>query len=534
MTKRWTKQTLSFLLLTLVMSVLHPVTSADNRIHNVPTSGVDVAGVATKIAGGLGVVRKTMASGDKGPIFVFEEYHTSRVGQLQIATMLLRLHDGYGLKKIGLEGAIQSPKAIDTSWFHAAGGEPAKKEREDAAVRMLADGEISSAEFMALAFPDVEVYGTELAQQYNVKLDEKSSPELSYLIAIAGKTLPQKSVPQLNRLIQQKDKKQALEFLLDQDPWVRAHYAALKDRSSSINCAQQAARMAEIQAKADSVGADVDAATRQAADKATAFYKTCDERSLTMVNSVLSLQRREPSEPIAMQIGAGHTDGVVELLRQNNATFAVIRPIALNPGYANLSAEQFLRKSAGKFVRNSPGTLGKLLNAEKKPPPILGTANGNSLASMNFACLLVAERARSRRLGLASIADSVPNLPGFRVDRDTFERDGDDVVFHAWLKDNNEGTEKSVWARVGSLSTQQAAMTLEQKLKRAISDLTPAGDGGGLIPPTELPPGSQPAKEEGPRDAKRGDIVISRIGLQELAVFAATRDDVKQMARISN
>src|SRR6266404_2773554 len=128
-----------------------------------------ISEIANDISKGVGSVQQTSATGRNGPIFVFEEYHTSRIGQLQIAVMLLRLHNKYGLKKIGLEGAIQTGARLNAEWFHGLGGNDATQEREDLSVRWLAEGEIGSAELMTLDFPDVEVYGIESSAEYSVE-----------------------------------------------------------------------------------------------------------------------------------------------------------------------------------------------------------------------------------------------------------------------------------------------------------------------------------------------------------------------------
>src|SRR6267143_6012150 len=88
-----------------------------------PKQQINVGEVANEITNGVGTVQKTVATGEKGPIFIFEEFHTSRIGQLQIAVMLLRLHEKYGLKRIGLEGAIKSSRPLDASWFRSMGGD---------------------------------------------------------------------------------------------------------------------------------------------------------------------------------------------------------------------------------------------------------------------------------------------------------------------------------------------------------------------------------------------------------------------------
>ena len=64
--------------------------------ESVSKSSFDLSGAADAVSRDVGKILKTNSSGKKGPIFVIEEFHTSRIGQLQIATMLVRLHDKYG------------------------------------------------------------------------------------------------------------------------------------------------------------------------------------------------------------------------------------------------------------------------------------------------------------------------------------------------------------------------------------------------------------------------------------------------------
>ena len=70
---------------------------------------------ALDVARNVGTVGTLSDASNRGPVFVFEEFHTSRVGQLQIAVMLLRLHEKYGVHKIGLEGAMQSAGTLDAT-----------------------------------------------------------------------------------------------------------------------------------------------------------------------------------------------------------------------------------------------------------------------------------------------------------------------------------------------------------------------------------------------------------------------------------
>ena len=82
---------------------------------------------------------------------------------------------------------------------------------------------------------------------------------------------------------------------------------------------------------------------------------------------------------------------------------------------------------------------------------------------------------------------------------------------------------------MGTGDTPEATMNLEQKLLQARVDL----GGAANVPPTKPPSNSTPAKDEGPGDGKRGNVVISRTGLRTLAVFGTDKVDVMKVGRVS-
>jgi len=491
---------------------------------------LNVAEVAGKVADDVGTIGQTVATGAKGPIFVFDEYHTSRVGQLQIAIMLLRLHNQYGVTTFGLEGAIQSPRPIAGDWFHNAGGDNARSAREDVAVRMLAEGEISSMEFMALLYPDVNVYGIELQDEYGVELEVKGEqdPRVVYVLSIAEKGLTQADIRRINDLANQGKQKEALEYMMSKDPWVSRQMKALNDPTPT-SVTRIAEQIREIQRKARSLGIQVEPQVKQDMENSLRFYEMAAQRDVTMANYVLSLPGVTSGKPAAITIGAAHTDRVLEFLRSGKASFAHVRPLALNPDYGSLSMKQFELKNHGKWARTSLGTLGHLLNAERKPPPVIGTATGKSYASMNLAAILIANAARDRKRVPEDIWAQIASLPELRIDRDSFTIDGFDVIFRAWLKDT-DGKEREVWARVGTLDTPNQAMDVEQKLLQTIADL----GGSDRIPPRKPPANSQPAKDEGPSDGKRGDVVINRVNANVVAMFVRTQNEATRVSRISS
>jgi hypothetical protein len=134
-------------------------------------------------------VGKVVAAGQgrsNGPIVVFEERHDSRVGQMEIALMLLRLQRQYGLQMVSLEGAMAAKGNLPVAWFaNAADNSETKRAREAVAVRMLRDGEIGAAEFIALVRPQVQVRGNEIQSEYDVT-PPNGNPPVSWLLRIAS------------------------------------------------------------------------------------------------------------------------------------------------------------------------------------------------------------------------------------------------------------------------------------------------------------------------------------------------------------
>ena len=270
-------------------------------------------------------------------------------------------------------------------------------------------------------------------------------------------------------------------------------------------------------------------------NKVLNFFETASKRSVTMVNNLLDLPL-ESGKPVAIIIGAAHTDQVLRELKSRDVKFVQITSIALNPSYGNLSNEAFDRKNNTKWARINPGTLGGILDTQRKPPPTVETLSAHSYASMIYASILIAQVADEDKTEPngkwtvpTTLLSQLSSLPEFKVDQDSFLRNGKDVIFRASLKDTN-GRDKEVWARVGTQNTPTQARDLEAKLHQAIADLS--GDRGGRIPPRKPPSNSEPAKDEGPGDGKRQNIIINRLNDKVVAVFG-DKDKVTNIAKIS-
>src|SRR5262249_8829203 len=138
------------------------------------------------------------------------------------------------------------------------GGSQSTSLREDVAVRLLAEGEISSAEFLSLAFPDVEIYPTELAEEYSVALDANESPAVVYLTKIAEKLLAPADIAKINSLLGHDKKKEAFQYLTSYNPWVKQHFAKLQAKGSSQAAETTLQQLREIEQKATEVHADIE------------------------------------------------------------------------------------------------------------------------------------------------------------------------------------------------------------------------------------------------------------------------------------
>src|SRR5262249_38516117 len=107
---------------------------------------------------------------------VFQETHTSRIGQVEIALMLYRLHRDHRMRHIALEGYV-SGTAVDAAWFHRIPGPPSVRQR--VALQLLEDGEVSAAEFVALLFPDVALNAIEDPKLYSVEIPKDDSKKVA-------------------------------------------------------------------------------------------------------------------------------------------------------------------------------------------------------------------------------------------------------------------------------------------------------------------------------------------------------------------
>jgi hypothetical protein len=370
-------------------------THTDSRGDFTVESG-STADMAAGVSNGAGKV-SAAADGSSGrTVVVFEESHGSRLGQLEIALMMVRLHDKHGLRQVSLEGAMFDKGALPAKWFHDVTSSPqARRAGRETAVRLLKEGEVSAAEFIALTLPDVQVRGNERADEYDVKLsDQASGASTGYLIAIAEKSLSQSQIEEANRLMRAGKEKEAVEGVLKGDEWVQARYQKLTSEEPVLSTEELTALLEEIEAKANSVGAEIGPEERAGFREEINFFKMGTQRSKTMVANTLGMFGQGERSTVALDIGAAHASGVVGLLKEGKASYALIAPnsLAAASHAAELTRYAYGRKNLLKSV-DAPGLLGAYLDGRHKPPPGLGEQRRRSKAEAYLASRLLADAA---------------------------------------------------------------------------------------------------------------------------------------------
>lgn len=458
------------LLFLLVMS------ACDSEEPKAPTptrTAGDVEAMAEDIAADVGKVMHVVEGAPDQIVIVFEETHISPAGQVEIAIMFNRLYEGYGLRHIGLEGALSEHGSLDATWFGPSftPGQ-AIGPREDAIVQLLEDGDINAAEMMALIYPDANIAGID-APEYSVELAENAAgATFVYLYKIAVAGLTQSEIIKANDLLEQGKEDEAFEFILGTDEFTKKTFEQVSDPSVTASCEEMLELIDEIEAKAADVGADIAPEDEENLQALITFYRACSVRSDALSKNTLALAEQVAGAPVAMQIGAGHTSRVKDLLTDAGISFAVIRSDSLEQGRRNgdLSLQAYDRKLAGQSV-DPPGSLGALLDDRRKPPPVVGELWVQSKAELFLLTTSIARAAAQGQLSPFddALGDVLPQLQNLTLVPDTIQVIGNDVVFSAQVLDNNSRP-VVVWVRT-TKDRDLAERTLNERLFEALSNV---------------------------------------------------------------
>jgi len=294
----------------------------------------------------VGKIGSTINGDPSRQVIVIEERHTSRVGQVEIAIMLDRLYRYHGLRDLALEGAVVERGTPDAGWFHRLPDAAARTER---ALYLLKQGEISAAEFMAMVHPDFHLHPIEVEAEYSVELSPAAAQALSTYVQVLSKA----------------------PMTPEQQQRFKQLFQPLPTDGSTPPVEIWPPIIDGVVALAQELGVDVGDAAG-AIQEARAFYIAAADRSRTMIDNTIPILQDAPKGLIVIDIGAAHTKQVVDLLRQQSVSVAVLSPLSLPQAqqHGDLYAAAYERKQSSQSVEPA-GTLGALLNGRRKPPPLL-------------------------------------------------------------------------------------------------------------------------------------------------------------------
>lgn len=332
--------------------------------------------MANRLAeGGVGAVVAVKDHQSAVPIIVFEDAHASILGNIEIAIMLNRLHQEYGVTRITSEGAFP---ALDVSWYRAQIGED--QEAQSIAVQHLYEGEISSVELMALLYKDVTVQGLEDRAEYESNLADAQAggAAIPYLLAFAVQKLDENQKQQAQQIRLAQGDAAYVKYLLCFDPWSQERYQVLYGHTTAP-AAEGVRVLDDVIARADEMGLTYldDFQVYQAAlYQERAFFEGVDQRTSTMFNEIHDLVPTVPGAVLPVVIGVSHTPHLVELLDQAGYSYLVLQAASLNLASpaAMLDDAAFERKFKGLSV-DGDDRLGALLdgrallNTQIMPPP---------------------------------------------------------------------------------------------------------------------------------------------------------------------
>lgn len=419
-----------------------------------------------EISQGAGQISEIKGETGERGVCIFEEQHNSVAGQLEIALMLLRLHEHHGLRHLAIEGFLKGQEFPSRQWFREMGDAEDEGLRNEIAVGLLRDGEISAVELIALVFPDVVVHAADDPAAYGVELTKRARMAGTlYLYQIGLKSARPEHYPSLQHLDQQKNFSELVEYVTTLDPWVKEHHEQMT-RGAPINSTRQTLQqLEEIEERAKAVGAEIGPAEQSAMAEAKAFFKAAEQRSLTMAQTALSLDQKLPL--VVINVGAAHTESIKRVLQEAQATYTVISPLTLiqNQTAGDLSEEAFDRKGKQLSVSLTGKGLGSLLDGRKKPATIIGMDWLKGLAQCRFATALIVMKAQDAGFPSTELKRKLDALNQLRIKWESLKIVGGDVLFATSVRGQSGWT--ALQARAGLTKNLPATFknrTLEELL----------------------------------------------------------------------
>jgi len=430
-----------------------------------------LAEAAGQVAAEYGTVI-AVHEGSAPVVVVFEEEHSSILQQTQIAIMLNRLYERFGLRTIGLEGAsigyFSVPKAMRGD--HRAG--TVIGDREGSAVQMLAAGEISAPELLAVVYPDVLLEPVEDASLYaeqEARQEDYTDPTY-YLALIALSFMPQEEQARILTMSPEEGARALLDGI-DANPTAKG----LRETYSNSCCCDTssldpiAALAVERQVASRQ---EIDASFKVVRDFVAIACKRGHSMADRMISAVTPKASKRGEAVVAIVCGAAHCE-IAQDLAGKGRSYVVIRPAAFDSADdpTRLSPEDLHRKYEQLPVVHSDALRKALAGEQVKYESVLGTLWARAQIDVRMLTSRIAHEAAAGRvppLTEAALAD-LP-LTCSHVVQDSLYVDRGEVVFAIGTLDEN-GKPATVWVRA-TVDRERAEQTLDQRLRELDEELS--------------------------------------------------------------
>ena len=355
-------------------------TTTPTATPTVTPTPITLKGMADDVTRGVGKVIQVVEGDPQKVIFVFDEDHRSRLGLVEIASMLNRLYTQYRVRHFGLEGHAADKPPLNLAWAQRKPYfQPGQKvtAREDVIVQTLKDGEISSAEMMGLIYADVVVHGVDDAKLYAVEQAAGSSAAFTnYLFQLAYAFMNREQRAQYQALYDQKKLNEAFNYVVNTHKVTATIWARFNDFDNVASAEEKLELLNKLDQEIQNARVGISPDSQAGFNAYREFGRVTSARSDAMAANMLKVAAAStnPGAPLALVgLGTDHSQRVVELLTKAGASVVHIRPLSWiqknTPAGGWISNEAYARKNQGRSVAPA-GPLGALLDGRRKPPPV--------------------------------------------------------------------------------------------------------------------------------------------------------------------
>lgn len=350
----------------------------------------------------VGHARIVQEAPDASPLLIIEEIHNSRQVQIEQAIMLVRLH-AKGLRDIALEGYLMDADPQDTQWYQTAASKNPRG-KITTAIRLLEEGEISAAEFAALALDGIRLVPIEIEKEYSSdNIDRNASGAVEwYLLKIAEHSVrsenPHKgalteAIAAFKELEARKANVEEIDtqrrvvadtlatykaWAISQDDWAKNRYEEVQRITSGEWKLIRFVEIAdEVQVRVKNLNISVGQEAEAAMKAFMVFWAPRANATKTMADATAAMPGAGSSPQVAV-IGAAHTGDMVELLKTRRPTLAVLTPAGFAASQKKEALELYPASRLNrKYERESlyPEGLSQWIvehvPSQKKPQPVL-------------------------------------------------------------------------------------------------------------------------------------------------------------------